>query len=95
MKLKKDPRDVVYNFDGVNYVGSYDSNGDYHPPCQPPKSGRSCGAISYNISSETKEAISLSKTENDYLKSEIAFLTGKIEAYEKFLKDRGYIKEEE
>lgn len=30
-----------------------------------------------------------------WLKSENAYLRGKIEAYEKFLKDRGYIKEEE
>lgn len=51
--------------------------------------------ISYNISSEIKEAISLSKTENDYLKSENAYLRGKVKVYEKFLKDRGYIKEEE
>lgn len=29
------------------------------------------------------------------LRSEIAYLRGKIEVYEKFLKDRGYIKEEE
>lgn len=29
------------------------------------------------------------------LKSENAYLRGKIAAYEKFLKDRGYIKEEE
>lgn len=34
MKLKKDPRDVTYNFNGANYVGSYDSEGNYHPPCQ-------------------------------------------------------------
>lgn len=31
----------------------------------------------------------------NWLRSENAFLRGKIEAYEKFLKDRGYIKEEE
>lgn len=31
----------------------------------------------------------------DWLKSENAYLRGKIEVYEKFLKDRGYIKEEE
>ena len=46
MKRKKDPRDVVYNYDGVNYVGSYDSKGNFHPPCRPPerpkKSGCSC-----------------------------------------------------
>lgn len=30
-----------------------------------------------------------------WLKSENAYLRGKIEAYEKFLKDKGYIKEEE
>lgn len=29
------------------------------------------------------------------LRSENAYLRGKIEVYEKFLKDRGYIKEEE
>lgn len=29
------------------------------------------------------------------LKSENAYLKGKIEVYEKFLKDKGYIKEEE
>lgn len=31
----------------------------------------------------------------NWLRSENAYLRGKIEAYEKFLKDRGYIKEEE
>lgn len=31
----------------------------------------------------------------EFLKSEIAYLRGKVEAYEKFLKDKGYIKEEE
>lgn len=31
----------------------------------------------------------------NWLRSENAFLRGKIEVYEKFLKDRGYIKEEE
>lgn len=31
----------------------------------------------------------------EFLKSEIAYLRGKIEVYEKFLKDKGYIKEEE
>ena len=31
----------------------------------------------------------------NWLKSEIAYLRGKIEVYEKFLKDRGYIKEAE
>ena len=31
----------------------------------------------------------------EFLKSEIAYLKGKIEVYEKFLKDKGYIKEEE
>lgn len=30
----------------------------------------------------------------DWLKSENAYLRGKIEVYEKFLKDRGFIKEE-
>ena len=29
------------------------------------------------------------------LKNEIAFLKGKVEVYEKFLKDKGFIKEEE
>lgn len=41
------------------------------------------------------ETASWFKSENMRLQSEIAFLRGKIEAYEKFLKDRGYIKEEE
>lgn len=31
----------------------------------------------------------------NWLRSENAYLRGKIEAYEKFLKDRGYIKEKE
>lgn len=31
----------------------------------------------------------------EWLRSENAYLRGKIAAYEKFLKDRGYIKEEE
>lgn len=31
----------------------------------------------------------------EWLRSENAFLRGKIEVYEKFLKDKGYIKEEE
>lgn len=31
----------------------------------------------------------------ELLKSENAYLRGKIEVYEKFLKDKGYIKEEE
>lgn len=31
----------------------------------------------------------------DRMMSEIAYLKGKIEVYEKFLKDKGYIKEEE
>lgn len=35
------------------------------------------------------------KSENENLRSEIAYLRGKIEVYEKFLKDRGFIKEEE
>jgi len=30
----------------------------------------------------------------NWLRSENAYLRGKIEAYEKFLKDKGYIKEE-
>lgn len=32
---------------------------------------------------------------DELLKSENAYLRGKVEVYEKFLKDRGYIKEEE
>lgn len=51
--------------------------------------------VRYNIPTEIKEAISLSKTENDYLKSENAYLRGKITVYEKFLKDKGFIKEGE
>ena len=31
----------------------------------------------------------------NYLRAENAYLRGKIAAYEKFLKDKGYIKEEE
>lgn len=31
----------------------------------------------------------------NWLRSENAYLRGKIEVYEKFLKDKGYIKEEE
>lgn len=34
------------------------------------------------------------KQENEFLKSEIAYLKGKIEVYERFLKDNGFIKEE-
>lgn len=41
------------------------------------------------------ETASWIKFENMRLQSEIAFLKGKIEVYEKFLKDKGYIKEEE
>lgn len=33
--------------------------------------------------------------EVELLKSENAYLKGKIKVYEKFLKDKGYIKEEE
>lgn len=31
----------------------------------------------------------------EFLKSEVAFLKGKIEVYEKFLKSKGHIKEKE
>ena len=33
--------------------------------------------------------------ENLYLKSEIAYLKGKIEVYERFLRSQGFIKEKE
>ena len=41
------------------------------------------------------ETVSWIKSENMRLQSEIAYLKGKVEVYEKFLKDRGFIKEEE
>lgn len=41
------------------------------------------------------ETASWLEYENNSLKSKIAYLEGKIEAYENFLKDRGFIKEEE
>lgn len=40
--------------------------------------------------SQTKD-----QDEIDMLRSEIAYLRGKIEVYEKFLKDNGYIKEQQ
>lgn len=41
------------------------------------------------------ETVSWIKSENMRLQSEVAYLKGKVEVYEKFLKDRGFIKEEE
>lgn len=71
MKFKKDPRDVVYNYGGVNYVGSYDSKGNFHPPCRPPerpkKSGCSC---------ERKDETS---AEIDRLKTLVSELENKVE----------------
>lgn len=94
MKRKKDPRDVVYNYDGVNYVGSYDSKGNFHPPCRPPerppKSDCSC-----KWADETSVEPTRDQDIVNWLRSENAYLRGQIEVYEKFLKDIGYIKEEE
>ena len=41
------------------------------------------------------ETVSWIKSENMRLQSENAYLKGKFEVYEKFLKDREFIKEEE
>lgn len=42
-----------------------------------------------------KDEIRTLRTKNEMLKTENAYLRGKIEVYEKFLKDKGFIKEEE
>lgn len=42
-----------------------------------------------------KDEIRTLRTENEMLRTENAYLRGKIEVYEKFLKDKGFIKEEE
>lgn len=41
------------------------------------------------------ETVSWLKSENENLRSEIAYLRGMVDAYEKFLKDKGFMKEEE
>lgn len=41
------------------------------------------------------ETVSWLKSENESLRSEIAYLRGMIDAYEGFLKDKGFIKEEQ
>lgn len=41
------------------------------------------------------ETILWLKSENENLRSEIAYLKGMIDAYEEFLKGKGFIKEEE
>lgn len=38
------------------------------------------------------ETVSWLKSENENLRSEIAYLRGMIDAYEEFLKDKGFIK---
>lgn len=48
------------------------------------------GKCFYDDAEQTKDQDTI-----DLLRSENAYLRGKIEAYEKFLKDRGFIKEEE
>ena len=42
-----------------------------------------------------KNQVSSLNDENLQLKSEVAYLKGKVEAYEWFLRTKGYIKEEE
>lgn len=42
-----------------------------------------------------KDEIRTLRSENEMLRSENAYLRGKIEVYEKFLKDKGFVKEEE
>ena len=42
-----------------------------------------------------KDEIRTLRSENEMLRSENAYLRGKIEVYEKFLKDKCFVKEEE
>ena len=42
-----------------------------------------------------KDEIRTLRSENEMLRSENAYLRGKIEVYEKFLKDKGFVKDKE
>lgn len=50
-----------------------------------------------NQGSDKEEEMSQAKDQDEIamLRSEIAYLKGKVSVYEKFLKDKGFIKEEE
>ena len=52
------------------------------------------GKCYYEDTEPTKDQDIMVVRDINWLRSENAYLRGKIAAYEKFLKDRGYIKEE-